>query len=335
MKQILTLLVLRYLRFFAQLALKMHKPIIIGVAGSVGKSSTRNALYALLKDHFPTKMVYGNSETGIPLGILGIYHTGFSSVHWLIIMLKAPKGLFYLKHTKYLIVEMGIDEPFPPKNMSYLLTIVRPDIAISLNVSATHTMQFEKIIKKNQTFPTDKEKREFLIEKIAEEDTKIIQDSRCALGIFNKDDHHIVKALDTFLAKDKKTILQTFGQDKTNTIFYKDYSVSPEGSHFSFGISNSKESLTLFFPSLMLPKEYQELFAAVIMVGKYLGLSNVQIVQALETNFHLPHGRASLFQGTHHSLIIDSSYNASKDAVIAFLDMLALIKKQTKRPRDK
>ncbi|CAN5196648.1 UDP-N-acetylmuramoyl-tripeptide--D-alanyl-D-alanine ligase [soil metagenome] len=332
MRRIIILLVLSYLRFFARLALALHQPIVIGIAGSVGKSSTRNALYAVLKDYFPTKMVYGNSETGIPLGILGIHHNGFSVLHWGMNILKAPFGILYLRKTKYLIVEMGIDEPFAPKNMSYLLTIVKPHIALSLNVSATHTLQFEKVIPKNHHFTSNAEKREFLINKIAQEDTKIISQSDCLLGIINKDDYHLQQALCPYLKENTKTTIQTFGKEKTNAVWYESVKISENGSVFSFGIADDEKTLTFTFPTLFLPREYQELFAAVILVGKYFSLSHSQIQLALEKNFALPKGRASLLQGINQSLIIDSSYNASKDAVLAFLSLLETLKTETERP---
>lgn len=324
MKRILSSFLLSYLRFFAKRAINKHQPTIIGIAGSVGKSSTRNALYALLQEYFPTKMIYGNSETGIPLGILGITQHGFSPIDWILSIVKAPVGIGYLRGSKYLLVEMGIDDPYPPKNMEYLLTIIKPDIALSLNVSATHTEQFEKVITNTQSFSSDQERLSFLIQAIADEDTKIITQSHCKLGIYNADNTYLTKSLKSFTQTD----LETFGKAKDNTIYYKDYVVSLKGTKYSF--MSSGEEITISLP-FILPKEYQELFAAVILVGKKVGLSKDNISQALEKNFDMPKGRGSIFSGIHNSILIDSSYNASKDAVEAFLSLVRELKKQTKK----
>ena len=67
-KQVKTLLVpfvLWYLRTIGRLALSRSRATVIGIAGSVGKTSTREALYAILKDVAPTHMVSGNSELDI------------------------------------------------------------------------------------------------------------------------------------------------------------------------------------------------------------------------------------------------------------------------------
>src|SRR3990167_7778197 len=142
MRNTLSLGVLYYLRFLAKIALFLNRPQVIGITGSAGKSSTRNAVFAVLKNNFKTKMIVkGNSESGIPLGILGLAPKDYSKIDWLRMILLAPFGLFHLLGTKYLVVEMGIDEPDPPKNMEYLLTVVKPQIAIFINVHPVHTMQ--------------------------------------------------------------------------------------------------------------------------------------------------------------------------------------------------
>lgn len=330
MKEAAKWIVLLYLRFFAKIALFLHKPTVIGIAGSVGKSSTRNALFAILKDHFPSKMI-GNSETGIPLGILGITPHGFTPFHWFLMLIATPFGINFLKGTTYLIAEMGIDDPYPPKNMEYLLTIIKPDIAVSLNISATHTMQFEKLLNKKEGHGTD---LDFILQQMAEDDTKIITKSGCKIGIYNADDFYISKQITAFKQKGSSTTLLPFGKQKQNAISFADYHVSTEGTLFGFEISNDKKTATLFinFPKFLLPRVYEEVFAASILAALQTSLSIDQIQKSLENNFTLPKGRGSIFEGIHDSLIIDSSYNASRNAIEAFLDLAQILKRQSKRP---
>ena len=100
MRDSLVWTVLYYLRFWSKLALRLNRPYVIGIAGSVGKSSTRNALDAILKDHFRTKVVSGNSETGVPLGILGLELDGFTKTNWFQVLIKAPYKIFNLRNFK-------------------------------------------------------------------------------------------------------------------------------------------------------------------------------------------------------------------------------------------
>lgn len=350
MKQIFVNLTLSYLRFWAKKALARHQPTIIGIAGSVGKSSTRNAIEAVLKDHFPTKSV-GNSETGIPLGILGMKPENYSKFDWIKMLLKSPFNLNYLKGTKYLIAEMGIDDPYPPKNMEYLLTILKPEIAVSLNVSVTHSQQFDKTLSATHNALSEKERRNLVIEKIAEEDTKIITQSGCSLGIYNADDEYISSAIarskTTKQARERKiatssessrnddsTKLQTFGTKSSNDISFLSYSVSLRGTEFIFSLKTSegRQELALHFSRFVLPEEYREVFAAAILTALSTGLNHKQIKESLEKNYILPKGRASIFNGINDSRIIDSSYNASKASMLAFLDLVDILKKESDRP---
>lgn len=323
MKKLLSTFVLLYLRFFARLALIRHKPVIIGIAGSVGKSSTRNALEAVLSQHFSTKVVSGNSETGIPLGILGIKPAGFGIIDWLNMLLRVPGRTHELKGVSYLLVEMGIDDPFPPKNMEYLLTIVKPDIAIDLNATATHTMQFEKLLVGKHIENTN----EFLREKIADEDAKIITESGCELGIYNTDDFFVQQAITRAQLPGVK--LLTFGEKKNNSIVYGEYLIDLKKTVFT--LKYEAEEITLSFSGVMLPKAYFSVFAPAVLVAKHLGLTSNQITKALESNFTLPKGRASFLAGVNDSVIIDSSYNSSKAAVVEFLAMCKQLKEKTKR----
>ena len=96
MKNIFIWMLLYYLRFFARLSLSINKPKIIGITGSVGKSSARNAIYAALKDYFKVKMIKeGNSETGVPLGILGIDPGHYQMTDWLRVIFLSPFKINY------------------------------------------------------------------------------------------------------------------------------------------------------------------------------------------------------------------------------------------------
>ena len=83
MKQFVEQCILWYLRVWARIALRCTSATIIGIAGSAGKSSCKYALKAALHGYGNVLALDGNSETGIPLSILGIAPRGFSAMHWL------------------------------------------------------------------------------------------------------------------------------------------------------------------------------------------------------------------------------------------------------------
>lgn len=331
MKNTFIRFILWYVRFWAKIALRIHRPKIIGIAGSAGKSSCKQAVYAALRDHFFVKKLEGNSETGVPLSILGIHPKGYSPLHWVCILLRVPFGVWYLHGTQYCIAEMGIDDPHPPKNMEYLLTILQPDIAVSLNISATHTEQFEKIVPEKIQ---DSEKRlEYILQAMAKEDTKIITQSHCTTAIANGDDHYIMDAIQPFAQKNSN-LLQTFGTEKHHAIHYTAWEISESSTTFRFTLNqqDATQDITLQFEGFLLPQVYRETFAAAILASMNTGLPLPEIIAGIQNHFTLPKGRASLFAGIKNSIIIDSSYNASRQPMLTFLELAQLLKKNTNRP---
>lgn len=155
-KRILSYFALRYLRFFAKVQLskikliqliKGKKLIIVGITGSAGKTSCLFACQSALGSKFKLKTnSSGNSETGIPLSILDLKMKDYSPLNWLKIFFLCPvKLIFNWKTYQIFLVEMGIDSQHPPKNMDYLLSIVKPDIGIFLNVSSVHQQNFNSL----------------------------------------------------------------------------------------------------------------------------------------------------------------------------------------------
>jgi UDP-N-acetylmuramoyl-tripeptide--D-alanyl-D-alanine ligase len=320
MKNILIWLLLYYLRFFARLALFLHKPKVIGITGSVGKSSTRNAMYAMMKDYFRVKMVKeGNSETGIPLGILGIDPGHYKVTNWLRTILFAPFKINNLKGTEYLIVEMGIDSPYPPKNMDYLLTIVKPDIAILLNVYPVHTMQFDELFESG----LNEEKRiKYIVSRIAKEKAKIITKANPKLGIYNEN----------VGLKLNNPRLLSFGTSNDADIRFMDYRVDLKKTSFKYLLLNKNDEIEISIKNFVLPKAYLEVFAVTLAVGKELGLKDEQISEGISKNFTMPAGRGSIFAGINSSIVVDSSYNASRAAVLTYLQMVEELSEKENRP---
>ncbi|MFA6185414.1 MAG: Mur ligase family protein [Candidatus Shapirobacteria bacterium] len=179
MKKNISNLVLNYLKFFARLQLSKVRFIqklkrkqldIVGITGSAGKSSTLFACQTILSSHFKVKTNDGyNSESGLPLSIIGLKITDYNLLSWLKIIILCPiKLLINWQSYDILILEMGVDSPTWPKNMDYLLSIVQPNIAIFLNVSSVHMMNFKNL------------------DQIAQEKAKLVNSAKTAI-INNQD----------------------------------------------------------------------------------------------------------------------------------------------------
>ena len=156
MKKYLADFLLTYIKFFAKIQLnkvrliqkiKKQPLLTIGITGSAGKTSTLKACQAALSPHFVIKTNQGyNSESGLPLSLLNLKITNYNLFSWFLIIILAPiKIITNWQSYQLLILEMGIDSPFWPKNMDYLLSITSIDIAIILNISSVHLINFKSI----------------------------------------------------------------------------------------------------------------------------------------------------------------------------------------------
>ncbi|MDP1620147.1 MAG: Mur ligase family protein, partial [bacterium] len=63
----------KILRMMAVLVLKKYKPKIVGITGSVGKTSTKEAIFSVLESKFRVRRTNKNynNEIGLPLTIIG------------------------------------------------------------------------------------------------------------------------------------------------------------------------------------------------------------------------------------------------------------------------
>ncbi len=330
MKQKIGLLVLYYLRFFAKLQLRKNKNCkIIGITGSAGKSSTRNAIYSVLKNKFSVKASFkANSESGISLDILGLEMKNYSIFDWLRVLLLAPVRLLtYFKKFDYYLVEMGIDSPNPPKNMEFLLSIVQPKMAVFLNANLNHSFAFDHLV---TTTEPDIRKDE-IIQLIAQEKAKLILSlPKTGLAFLNFDDVNVKESCQNIEAE-----IYSFGSNNLCDLQILDHQVKIEktavSSIFTFQIQNhygkllnKAQRLTININNFLLPKHYAYSLAVAILIGIKAGLEITEIKTALEKDLQIPHGRASAIKGKNQSIIIDSSYNAS-----SMKDMVELLTKIT------
>ncbi|OGY88997.1 MAG: hypothetical protein A3B30_02810 [Candidatus Komeilibacteria bacterium RIFCSPLOWO2_01_FULL_52_15] len=328
MRQLAIWFVLRYFRFFARIALFVHRPLVLGIAGSVGKTSTKYVLSHILSAAGKTAVTSGNSETGIPLGILGIALHGYSPLQWLLAMALCPFKIFHLRRVKFLVAEMGIDDPYPPKNMTYLLSIVEPDIAVLVTESVAHTMQFDKVLTDAERALPDGQRIERLVAAIANEDAKMAMTQRCSAIIYNADSSFITGALARGVPTRVKRI--HFGHAHDASFRYRSYDVSPDRTAFSF--TDKRLTHSLGIRGYALPEEYREVFAAALLAAREAGVSIETGIESLNRGFALPKGRASVLNGIGNSTIIDSSYNASRASTVAFLKLMNTLKEKTGRP---
>lgn len=309
MKRFLKKSVLSILAFLAKRKLKTMRASIIGITGSVGKTSCKDLVAHIMKTRhrvLKNEKSY-NSEFGLLLTILQ-QKSGFSSpTQWLITLVKAFGYTFFNRDTfDYLILEMGVDKP---GDMDYLTKIAPPDIAIITAVKPVHL--------DNAQFSS--------IEEVFKEKKKIVEHMKPGgTAYISIDDKHIKT-----LKNDKEHNLILYSQKNKADVWATNINQTEEGLTFTvhYGDNDNFEAFVPLYGTYQL-----SIVLPAIIAARETGVPVHQIQEALK-GYCLPPGRMSLVQGIDDILLLDSSYNASPEAVKAALHVLDFFgkKRQTRR----
>lgn len=144
MKKIQKLILKFYLKALARLALALHKPKIIVVAGSANKffvkEDIRKELKSLKIDSRANPKNF-NTEIGLPLSILNLPSGYNSLLAWIPAIKKAPLAVLK-KMPEFLILSLGTSNP---GDMKYLMSIIKPDIAVITEINQRYLEGFKNM----------------------------------------------------------------------------------------------------------------------------------------------------------------------------------------------
>ncbi|MDP3646251.1 MAG: UDP-N-acetylmuramoyl-tripeptide--D-alanyl-D-alanine ligase [bacterium] len=297
-------LIVSILTWEARMVLARHVPRVVAISGSVGKTATKDAIFATLSSrvHVRKSEKSMNSEFGVPLAILGLgsgWHNPFTWLRTIVVGLyTAVLGGMY---PKWLVLEVGADRPGDIRTIAKWL---RPDIVVLTHVPEipVHVEFFKS--------PEDvvSEKRS-LVEYLRPGGTLVV----------NGDD---------LLLKDGLTQYNgtriTFGLESFNDFFATDIEIEyesgdPTGMKFELHHGSFSLPVTVH-GALGLPRVYAAL--AALAVAKIAGVSMEDAARAL-TKWEPPPGRMRILKGIKGSIIFDDTYNSSPAAVFAALDTLS------------
>ncbi|MFH1838190.1 MAG: UDP-N-acetylmuramoyl-tripeptide--D-alanyl-D-alanine ligase [Candidatus Kuenenbacteria bacterium] len=301
-------IVQKILEIFAKKIIKKYKPEIIGITGSFGKTSAKEAIFCVLKNKFKIRRSIQsyNNKFGLPLTILGCSSGKKSFLKWFDIFIKALKLIFFKNqdYPQILILEMGADKP---NDIEYLIKIAPCKIAIITDIGAAHLetfISFENLIKEKQK----------IIERLPWD----------GWAILNKDNKIIEK-----MKKKTEAKILSFGfsqeADLKASEIILDYklnnSESSEIKGINFKISYQGNVVPIFLTDVVGEvSAYAALIAATI--GIIYKMNLIEISEALR-EYKSPPGRMNLIKGIKETLIIDGTYNASPKTVEKSLEILS------------
>jgi UDP-N-acetylmuramoyl-tripeptide--D-alanyl-D-alanine ligase len=353
LKKLVQLVFLGYLRWGARLQLLKNRGArVVGITGSAGKTSLKQALRVMLRSEFKVRVCeHGNSETGIPLDVLGLEVRDYSVRDWgRLAILVLWKLITNWERFEILVVEMAVDSPLPPKNMEHLLSIVKPDIGVFLNVTTVHAQEFDKLLGEKE-FPDKKEYEEAVRRMIACEKGKMIEALPSGgVAVLNFDEQLVRQ----FSGKTRARVMG-FGKGKGAQVQVKGVRVGlKEGFKLELEVKDGGGSRGILNPAFakatagkqvqdggkkrnsrvyevmfkdeVLGVQYGMTLAAAVGVARGLGMDLEKAIEALEEGFKLPPGRMNLLRGVKGSWVIDSSYNASKLSMLEAIRTCAKLK---------
>ncbi len=312
-KQIFKSIIIYILKFEAKLVLKKYQPKIIGVTGSVGKTSTKDAIHQVLSPHFFTvksEKSY-NSEFGLPLTILGCGSAWNDIFGWLEIIFYGLKLIIFKhKYPEWLVLEIGADKPNDIKSVTEW---VKFDIAV-LTYLPDVPVHIEFFKSKDEVI----EEKMSLIRSVSDKGTVVI----------NYDDPNSRG----FLSELKANVI-TYGFDAKSDfiasqehIFYTDELESKVPKGFTFKVDHNGKNLPVKVNGVIGNHQIYPILAA-IAVGNSLGINMISLVDSI-SSYEPPAGRLRILAGIKDTIILDDTYNASPAAMEAGL--LSLEKLETK-----
>ncbi|MBI4457826.1 hypothetical protein HY633_02585 [Candidatus Uhrbacteria bacterium] len=289
----------------AKKVLAREQPLVIGVTGSVGKSSAKEALGTVLRGKFDVRVSPKNynNELGLPLAILGLPSGGKSPFRWLSVLAGATsRRMFGIKdYPKVLVLEMGVDRP---GDLAKLLDIVVPQIGVVTAVGEAHA--------------------EFLgsLDDVAEEKSTLVKHlPKDGWAVLNADDERVM----AMRAKSKAGTM-TFGFNDGADVQALEMSVSyafgdergESGMHLK--IAHKGNVVPVFLPEVLGRQGVYAALAAAA-VGLLRGMNLIEISDRLR-QFQPPPGRMRAMPGIKWTMLIDDTYNSSPVAALAALDVL-------------
>jgi len=312
MKSIFKDIIVRILEEESKMVIKKYRPKIIAVTGSVGKTSTKDAIFAVLGDVLVARKSDKsfNSEIGLPLTILNCENGWSNPIIWIKNILKGVVLILTPTHyPKWLVLEVGAGKP---GDILRATDIITPDIAVITRFGDTpaHIEYYKSP------------------DELYEEKANLVKALRpTGVLVMNADDERVLA-----MREKTKAMSLTYGLSKDAMFRATNISITyndgrPTGTTFKLEYDGNVLPVSMA-GVLGVQPVYSALSA--VAVGAFLKHNVVDIIGRLSQHISPP-GRMRVIQGIKGSTIIDDTYNASPVASLAAIDALKKIKTKGRR----
>lgn len=294
----------------ARLALLVHRPKIVAVTGNVGKTTTKDAIFAVVSGHSRARKSQKsfNSDIGVPLAILGLENPWSNPLKWAWTLLKGVVAALAPGYPKLLVLEVGADTP---GDISSIARWLRPDIVVFTGMPEI-PVHIERFSSREEMV---REKRS-LLEQVRPGGTAIVN------GDFN-----VAEATQNVAAK-----LLTYGTNLSCDISASDIRIATGVSGSPAGmvakIHSGEETFELIVNGA-LGKPVISAALAALTVARTMEIDRESAARSLAA-WQPPAGRMRVLRGKSGATILDDSYNSSPAAAISALETLQTISAKRK-----
>lgn len=264
---------------------------VIGVVGSIGKTSTKFAIAKVLKEAKVVRYQKGNYNDIVTVPLVFFGHKTpslFNPIAWARIFWKNEEQIRKIYPYQVVVVELGTDAP---GQITAFEQYIECDYAVVTAISAEH-MEFFKTL-----------------DAVAKEEMSV-----------SKYSEHVIYNSDLCDKKYKKLIkaptVSSYGKDAKDATI-SNIKFTRVGSQFEVKTVGEQHKFSM--DAYGLGEIYSA--TAAITIAKSLGLTDKQIKSAV-AGLKPVAGRMTRLDGINDSLILDDTYNASPVAAIAALDTL-------------
>jgi len=289
------------LKFFAKWIIRKYQPDIIGITGSVGKTSAKEAIFAVLSSRFNTakNLKNYNNEIGLPLSIIRAESGRKNIFSWFKIFLKASKLIFSIdvNYPQFLVLEMGADKV---GDISYLTSIAKPQIAVVTGLAPVHLEFFGTM------------------EKLSEEKKQIIKHLKADEWlVYNKDYFQLEK-----FSQETNARVFTYGFSPEADLRAYDEKIIQKDGHWgiSFRVSYKGNDVPFFLQDILGKPQIYAILAG-MAVGLIYELNLIEISNYIK-NYKPAKSRLHVLPGIKNTTLIDDSYNSSPEACQVALQVL-------------
>ncbi|MBP9739002.1 hypothetical protein KBD20_04915 [Candidatus Saccharibacteria bacterium] len=300
MKKLLKSLIVKIL--WAQVARlrARHNPVVIAVAGSIGKTGTKRAIATVLSGAKEVRWQDGNYNdiVSVPLIFFGqTMPSLFNPLGWLKVVIANEKQIRGSYTPEIVVLEVGTDYA---GNMDEFVLRLKADYGVLTGISAEHMMNFVDM------------------DAVAEEELKISQIADTL--IVNGD--LVDKKYRTFA-----TGTMLYGEGSYDCIINPSKLTKDLYRPVMFDVPSLKKQVSI--KTRMVGRHNLSGLAAAALLGFTLGLTDDDVTSGLE-KIQPDAGRMRLLLGKKQSLLIDDTYNSSPEAVTAALNTLYEVPGTTK-----